>query len=327
MPVRSGRDRELHAEPPEPAPERESAPPDRPAGGRTDAGGHVRSALELIGLVAAPTTILAAFAFFFGWTFTNVRTSYFGIDPSTLGFSTQDYLLRSTDALFVPVGAALVLALFAVAVHSLVSRALGDVRLHPALRWAAGIAVIAGAALFAVGVSAVFDPLPFSPHYLFPSASLGIGIALLAYGLHLRGRLDALHASRPTEDAGGGPSRPSPAAALVALLVVLSGFWTASEYAEELALGRAKTLEATIDSRPSVTVFAPQRLHIKAPGVVERRLRGADSAYRYRYSGLRLLVRSGGKYFLLPKDWSHATGAAIVLRDTRELRFEFEAGR
>jgi hypothetical protein len=59
--------------------------------------------------------------------------------------------------------------------------------------------------------------------------------------------------------------------------------------------------------------------------VVERRLRGADSAYRY--SGLRLLVRSGGKYFLLPKDWLHATGAAIVLRDTRELRFEFEAGR
>ena len=62
----------------------------------------VRGALELFGLVIAPTTIITALAFYFGWTLTNARASYFGIDASALGFSTQDYLLRSADALFVP---------------------------------------------------------------------------------------------------------------------------------------------------------------------------------------------------------------------------------
>ena len=70
-----------------------------------------RSALELAGLVVAPTTLVTALAFYFGWVLTNSRASYFGIDASALGFSTQDYLLRSADALFVPLGTALVLAL------------------------------------------------------------------------------------------------------------------------------------------------------------------------------------------------------------------------
>lgn len=289
--------------------------------------GDVRGALELVALVAAPTTILAAFAFFFGWTFTNARTSYFGIDPSTLGFSTQDYLLRSTDALFVPLGTMLVLGLLAVGLHAVAKAALTDPRRQPAVRRTAHGALVAGAVLFAIGVVAVFEPLPFSSRSLVPPVSLGVGVALLAYGLHVLRPLDAPQPKRASGALLARPLSPSLAATLVTLLVGLSGFWAASRYAESLGISRAKRLAATIDSRPRVEVFAPRRLHIAARGVIEHRLSGADSAYRYSYSGLRLLVRSGGRYFLLPEGWSRRKGAAIVLSDTPALRFEFGAGR
>ena len=285
----------------------------------------VRGALELFGLVIAPTTIITALAFYFGWTLTNARASYFGIDASALGFSTQDYLLRSADALFVPLGAVLTLALLAVWLHALVTRALADGSRSAQLRRAAGVAIVVGCVLFALGVVAVFTPLPFSPHYLFAPASPGVGIGLLAYGLYLAGRLD-LAQGRRGAGAGAPWTRPL-SVTLVWLLIVLSGFWTASEYADALGRGRAQALAGALDRRPRVAVYAPRRLHITGDGVTEQRLQDGGSAYRYRYAGLRLLVHSAGKYFLVGDGWSHARGVAVVLSDGPLYRFEFGGGR
>lgn len=280
--------------------------------------------LEFIGLVVAPTTLVTALAFYFGWVLTNSRMAYFGIDASALGFSVQDYLLRSADALFVPVGTAAVVALGAVWLHAYLIGQLAERTRRARLRMAARAAVVAGGVLFAVGAVSVFEPLAFSPHYLFPSASPGIGIALLAYALHLVGRIDAAEGYRIVRviDARNRATTIG----LVVLLIVLSVFWTASTYAEALGRGRSTRYAATLRQRPQVTVFAPKRLAIKADEVVERRLPGQDLAYRYRYSGLRLLLRSGGKYFLLPENWTRSSGAAIVLADSPDYRFEFGAG-
>ena len=286
-----------------------------------------RRALELVGLVVAPTTLVTALAFYFGWVLTNSRASYFGIDASALGYSTQDYLLRSADALFVPFGSVFALALGGVWLHAFAIGQLGEPHARARLRIAARGAVGIGGVLFALGAFAVFRPISFSPHYLFASASPGIGIALLAYGVHLLDRV-AVAARGPARRgaASAGPSMRATALTLVALLVVLSGFWTASRYADALGRGRAERLAATLQLRPQVTVFAPKRLALAAGGVVERRLAGGG-AYGYSYSGLRLLVRSGGKYFLLPDGWTRARGSAIVLADSPDYRFEFGAGR
>jgi hypothetical protein len=272
----------------------------------------------------APTTLVTALAFYFGWVLTNSRMAYFGIDASALGFSVRDYLLRSADALFVPIGTAAVVALGAVWLHAHAIGQLANRGRRARLRIAARVAIVAGAVLFAVGAISVFAPLSFSPYYLFPSASPGIGIALLAYALHLLGRIDAAEGSlvAPPLDARSRVRTM----ALVALLILLSAFWTASTYADALGRGRSTRYAATLSRHPHVTVFSPKRLDIKADGVVERRLSGRDLAYRYRYSGLRLLLRSGGKYFLLPEGWTRSSGAAIVLADSPDYRFEFGAG-
>jgi hypothetical protein len=217
------------------------------------------------------------------------------------------------------------MALGAVWLHAYAMRQLTDRGARARLRLAARTAVVGGGILFALGIVAVFEPLSFSPHYLFPPASPGIGIALLAYALYLLGCLDV--SERPQSSPAIDTRNRPMGIVLVALLIVLSLFWTASTYAQALGRGRAAQAAATLYTRPQVIVFAPKRLGIEANGVLEHRLTGGDSAYRYRYSGLRLLIRSGGKYFMLPDRWTRSSGAAIVLSDSPQYRFEFEVGR
>lgn len=310
------------------APESETAkaPPGR-TGGEASPGSatRARAMLELVALVAAPTTLITALAFYFGWKLTEARAAYFGIDHSTLGFSTQDYLLRSADALFVPLGVIVVAALVALALHTLVLDLLLEERGLAALRRVAAVAAALGLALFGLGAYGVFRELPFSAHYLFVPLSPGLGMAVLAYAVYVLRRLAPTSSPEAAaRRARGGIGRPgSLGLVLVVLLVVLSLFWTMSEYAGALGRGRAAQLEASLSSRPGATVFTGERLQLAAPGVTETRLSGADSAFRFRYDGLRLLIRSDGKYFLLPDGWSRERGVAVVLPDDDRLRIEF----
>jgi hypothetical protein len=285
---------------------------DEPGEARPDAVGartSLHSARELIGLAAGSATFLTALAFYFGWTLTNARASYFGIDPSTLGFTTTDYVLRSADALFVPLGAIIFTALAGVAIHSLVRDSLRD-RLSPsALTRTAWVCGAAGLVLLTLGIVAVFRPLPFPTHYLFEPLSPGLGAALLAYAIYL---------------VRGGV--PSAAIVLIGALLTLSAFWASSEYADALGRGRAQRLAESLETRPSVVVYASERLQLDLRGVTETTLDRRDSAYAFRYEGLRLLVHSGDKYFLLTENWSQEQGVAIVLPDTEELRVEFRSG-
>src|ERR1700712_1442887 len=69
-----------------------------------------RSFRVLAGFVA-PVTILTALFLYFGYVWTDSFYEYFGVDAATLQFSPQDYMLRSVAALYVPVGAILLISL------------------------------------------------------------------------------------------------------------------------------------------------------------------------------------------------------------------------
>jgi hypothetical protein len=47
------------------------------------------------------------------------------------------------------------------------------------------------------------------------------------------------------------------------------------------------------------------------------------AAFRYCYSGLRLLIRAGGRLFLLPAGWTPGRDPVIVLPEGGSTRFEF----
>jgi hypothetical protein len=293
--------------------------PDDPADGSShavlpasNADDRLRSALETVRLVAAPTTLLTGLLFYFGWVFTKARAGYFGVDPSVLGFSTQDYLLRSADAVFIPLSAVLIVGLAVVWAHATLWR---RIHLEPrpdALRFVVPLLVATGLVLFITGLAAV--PGFFKVRAL--RLGLGVGAGLLSYAGVVRRKLSGV------SQTGIVPSwLSSVSVTLVGLLTVVTLFAAVGDWAQALGRDRGVQLAEDVAKLPGVVVYSKERLQI--PGVTPAKVAEADSAYRFRYSGLKLLVRSGGNYFLISAHWSWPKWPTVVLPDTKDLRFDF----
>jgi hypothetical protein len=316
-------------------------PRHRPAPGRsrTPSPGHGRAAAQRPGMglervvqvvtaIVASTTLFSALLFYFGWIRTNALFQYFGVDATVLGFTTQDYLLRSTEALYVPLGTLLVVGLAGVWAHGqleawLAGRRRGEVPRPTAL--AVGVVGVVGLALFARGVAGVAVPRLSHDSFLVTPVCLGLGTILGAYAQWLWRRL------RQPPARNGGASRPRwpdlVGLGLVAMLVVLSLFWATTDYARAYGRGRAVAYARDLAVRPGVVIYSAERLFLQGPGVRELALpAGQRAGYRYRYSGLRLLTEAHGRLFLLPAGWTTADGAAIVLAGDGKLRVEFTRG-
>jgi uncharacterized membrane protein YidH (DUF202 family) len=293
----------------------------RDPGPKRDLSGLV----DLLGTVVAPSTLITGLAFYFGVKFQETRAGRVGIDVSLLGFSTQDYVLRSTDVVVPALLVLVLIALGALQVHRLVRRRLTRPYDEDAFARAARGLVVLGACGLLVGTLSVFFRLPFRMPFLVRPISLGVGVILLAYGGHLAQRIawSPTAARRRTREERLLSMLGS---ALIVILVLVSLLLATAEYAQALGRGKADQLIRQLDRRPSVVIYSAQRLHLAGPGVGETVLDPADAAYRFRYEGLRLLVRSGGHYFLLPEGWSRRSGNAIVLPVTDALRLELRPG-
>jgi hypothetical protein len=283
----------------------------------------VLKAVKSVGAIVAPTTLVTALLFYFGWARTNAQASYLGLDATTLGYSNQDYLLRSISSVLLPAGEVLVVGLVCLWADAAIGRRIDQRRnlaLFRALMFAAwGVGVV----LLAVGVSGLNDRGPLISLRVLPLLFLG-GIGLAAYAVHLHRRLPGGDRSTSPGDRSSG-SMPSLSSLLVAVLLAMALIWEVANYADSVGrgLGRRMMSEAQLAGRPDVVVYSPKRLHIEAEGVTEAAFAEPDSAYGFRYSGLKLLFRSGGKYFLVPASWTPDHGVNIVLPDVESMRIEF----
>lgn len=249
----------------------------------TQSAGRDASRLaSLIGGVVAPATLVSAIAYYFGWRREEAFAGYFGIDTSLLDFSSTDYVLRSIDALFIPMLALLLVALGALSVHVLLARFRMTASAAPALA-AAGLG-----ALF-VGVMLARGHGLWADYVYLQALAPGAGALLLAYAFtQLRPGAAALTALRVV--AGG--------------VVLVSLFWATSEYAGDRGRELAAKLASNLKINPQVTIFSKENLGIQArdfgdPGCpVVSTTKLPKAAYRYRYDGLTLLLRSGGRYFV-----------------------------
>jgi hypothetical protein len=57
---------------------------------------------RILGTIVAPTTLLTSVLFYFGWMHAYWFFDYFGVNSTVLGLTTQDYLMRALDGLWVP---------------------------------------------------------------------------------------------------------------------------------------------------------------------------------------------------------------------------------
>lgn len=273
---------------------------------------------RIIGSVVAPTTLLTALLFYFGWSHAYWFFAYFGVNSTILGLTTQDYLLRSIDGLFVPLTVVTSIGLLARWAHIIFKTRLGPKSRAVVLRVLVPASAISGLILLAIGLWGMFARTVFEFHFEVSPLSLASGVLLLSYASHL-------HRSTMSTDTDS----VEPAWieivewAGVFILVGLGLFWAAQGYSAAVGTSRAQTLASQLDGEPNAIVYSAHSLSLRAPGVKEIVCANPDAAYRFRYDGLKLILQSGAQYFFLPKAWSPSDGPAIVIPRSDSLRLEF----
>jgi hypothetical protein len=303
--------------------------------GSADPTRSLRATVRGIGSVVGPTSAVTALLYYFGWTRTSIEAHQLGLDDSLLGYSTQDYLLRSMSSMFGPLVVGLLAGLAAIGFHSALLAWLqrsgglsGPRTMDPHVRrrlrsLVITIAVLAAGCLVA-GAAGARVRQPSSFIYVTSPVCVTVSIILGVYGVALYRRLlSGSHRGEQAREQNEQRGLRAVSATLIVLILVLSVFWNVSHFAAIKGRNLAATVERLLPTQPSVVVYAAKRLYLQSP-VVETRLDPTDAAYKYAYSGMKLLFRSDHKYFLRPS--KPGATANIVLPDNLDIRVEFYPG-
>ncbi|MFI5046644.1 MAG: hypothetical protein ACHQIG_06240 [Acidimicrobiia bacterium] len=283
--------------------------------------GPMRATLRGVLAVVAPSTLVVALLFYFGWARTSAQAHALGLDDSLFGYSTRDYVLNSVSSMYWPLFVGAVALLVALLAYGLISVWLeqqpGRERTRDARLLSAGTAA-AGVLALVLGALGARVERPTRFVSLAAPLAVTIGVVLVAYSAHLFIRYaDGLGTGGYATEV----TKLAPLAwSILAVLLLLSLFWSVSHYAAVRGVDLAIEAESRLGSQPSVIIYSQQRLFLE-PSVVETTLSDPNAAYRYRYTGLKLLFRSQNNYFLRPADQSDARN--IVIAESPGLRFEF----
>jgi hypothetical protein len=266
--------------------------------------------------------------FYFGYVGTRARYEYFGVDLTMVDLSTQELVLAGLEIAYVAALAVCVVVLVVVSAHAAVWWLLISGR-HGAAWVVAGLtAVVAllllGRAVLGVVIPAVAaaDNPPGETRLL-----LGLAPAVLAYSAWLASHLIHEHNGHVSTFTRwvATPTvrllRRVGVATVLAIFVV--GLFAATQsLAAAFGTGRAYDNALHLGDRPEVILDVRERLQGLPAGVTETRLDvTGKEGFRYRYHGLRLLVESGGRLFLVPTPWTR-TGRTIIVPFDSEVRIQ-----
>lgn len=280
----------------------------------------MRSALSLVSVFGPPLTVATALLVYFGWARSDEQARELGLEESVLGMSTRDYILRSIDTLFVPllvVGCAGIAWLLA---HERISAEIDHRRHLPEWRKTFHWLRFSWLALPALGLIASLV-WPAWLELIVPVA-MAVGILVTSYASVMCRRIDNL--TQAEGDHGHLARWHWPLMKLlVGALVALTIFWELSTFAGVVGRGLAHQVVAGLDQRTGVVVYSKQDIQLAGPGVTKYRITEPTSAYGFRYDGLRLLQRTGDKFYLLPVGWQTPADGVIALPDDASVRVEF----
>jgi hypothetical protein len=102
----------------------------------------------------------------------------------------------------------------------------------------------------------------------------------------------------------------------------LAVFWDTERLARWDGSARASAIAENPAEFPVVTIYSKERLLITGPGVEETMFNEPNSAFGYRCSGLRLVQRSGERYFLLAVGQTADTSKLVIIQDGDTVRLE-----
>lgn len=278
---------------------------------------NARSLLKLAGSVVAPTTFVTALLIYFGWSHAYWFFYYFGVNSTLLDLTTQDYLMRSVDGLFIPIMFLACIGIVGIWVHRLLQRWVPAHLPNTAHRILAEHRGTIGFALATIGLWGVMANTPFEVNVAVSPTCLGLGAILLTHGSRT---------GRSVHPAASAPTWVTMWAwAGMFVLAGLSLFWVANDYSADVGISRARQLEQELNNEPSVSIYSAQRLALAARGVREAVCEHSDAAYQFRYDGLKLVMQAGDQYLFLPEEWTPRDGTAILMPRDDKIRLEFSA--
>lgn len=272
-----------------------------------------KRAVDMLAVIGPPLTISTALLVYFGWARTDAQAKAMGLDVSLFGYTVQDFVLRSIPSLFIPLVWLLIVAVLWLALDRFLAGHLTAGHVTGIRRLAAVILVAGLACAGAMWLVVILQP---ERTVLFVPYIMAAGVLLAAWGLSLWRRAS----ERPGRSIAA-LSRGSEKT-LIFCLVSLLLFWGTSDYAQALGRGLAVSYEQRSMLLPTAVVYSKDRLGISAPNVREQSSGTAEHPV-YQYTGLRLLVVSGGRIFLLNEGWTLRSGKVVVLRDDPGMRVEY----
>lgn len=281
--------------------------------GEQEADPRWKRAVDMLAVIGPPLTIATALLVYFGWARTDAQAKAMGLDVSLFGYTVQDFVLRSIPSLFIPLVWLLIVAVGWLSLDRFLAGHLAAGRIAGIRRFAA-VMLIAG--LGCAGAMWLVVILQPERTVLFVPYIMAGGVLLAAWGLSLR-RRSTQAAGRSLAALSRGSEKT-----LIFCLVTLLLFWGTSDFAQALGRGLAVSYEQRSALLPTAVVFSKDRLGISAPNVREQSSGTAENPV-YQYSGLRLLVVSGGRIFLLNEGWTLRSGKVVVLRDDPGMRVEY----
>lgn len=269
-------------------------------------------ALRLVGAALANTTLLTALLYYFGLVETQTYFGYFRVHYTLLGQTPDEIFGRGVDGVLPPLtGGAGSILLFLV-LNRFLKILLGEARWARLLQICCPVAGVLGLALLVSTIAIALDPEPFRDHPGVP----GLGFAL--------GVLMTLFSWRQWTSRRTGGTRTSLAELVTGYVLVSIGlFWAVGDYSGALGTSRAYEAAGVIPTRPAATLYSAESLNLTANGVRQVKCADPEAAYKYRYTGLKLLLQSGGQYVFLPANWRTSTGVAFVIPKTDKQRLEF----
>jgi hypothetical protein len=298
-----------------------SSSPSSPPTPDTSSAVVVMKILEWIGRVVAPTTLGVALLVYFGWVRTTTFYSVLGIHWGVLALTSQDFVLSSITVVIDFFKWGLIALLAIVWIHY---------GLLALLRWQKRWR---GALVFVIGVIGL--GLLWASYNLAALDSVRrnliwtAGVGLTSYSLWLAGSLSRGRSSTETlasQAAQMWPAFRSLNRLFIAGLLIVGLFVTVAWDAEAEGRRSAQAILNCPAQQPSATVYSQDPLTLETSGVTTTKISDEAQAYRYRYTGLRFLIHSNQKYFLIPEVLSSTVPSTIILPDNSAIRVELSPG-
>jgi hypothetical protein len=252
--------------------------------------------------VVGPISLLTGILLYFGYVSSKSYYAYFGVSLSALGLPSTDYVLRSPDTLFKPAVTLVLVLLLVLLAHQILVIVLAGARALTQRAATLALFVLALAA-GAVGLDGLFR----EPRGASSGIALGVAGCLVEYSFWTASRLDVLPRGLGHLYTAGLTLRRG----LISALVVAAAFWATTNVAYANGISAARLVERSLPLQSQAVVYS--ELELQMPGATATRLIGKDTAYRFRYNGLRPLYYADGRWFLLPVRWAHNNGLTVIV--------------